>query len=315
MTILDFSSKSITFKNVTGQSENLDLNVVLNEFKILATDIQPILSNISLPDIVSNISKGLINGMTIDELHTYYSEVCASMISIHPEYDDMAARIIIQNLHNNTSKDFYDVMKTQEKVVHKITGKVSNYLSERFLNVLEQNKELIQKKIDYSRDFRLGYFGFKTLKYGYLYKKDGLVVAERPQHLFMKTALGIWAEDIEKAFKTYDLMSLGKAMHATPTLFNAATMKNQLSSCFLISGDSVMDSIDGITDIERSASKILSSGGGLAISLGHIRAKGSYIIGSNGIASGLRLLLKCFNEKARYVDQGKERYCIFNKLK
>lgn len=292
----------LQYFNRDGISVPFDIPLFENDMRSLAMDINPILSNIKIPDIINKVSLGIKDGMTSGEIATFSAEVCAAMISTHPEYDEMAARIGLHSLHLETLSDFHKTMEMQSQFVHPSKKTPTNYLSDRFMNAINSNKERIQSKIDYSRDFRISYFGFKTFKHGYLFKKNG-VAAERPQHLFMKTAIGIWAEDIEMAFKTYDIMSLGLGMHATPTLFNAATVKNQMSSCFLASGNSEMDSMEGILKMIKWVGLTLKSAGGVCMSVGHIRAAQSYIVGTNGTASGLMPLLKVFDAEACYIDQ------------
>ncbi len=132
-------------------------------------------------------------------------------------------------------------------------------------------------------------------------RMDGKVV-ERPQHLFMRVAVGIHGEDITSAIETYNLMSEKWFIHATPTLFNAGTPKPQLSSCFLLSMTD--DSIGGIFETLTRCAKISQSAGGIGLSIHNIRATGSYIKGTGGTSNGIIPMLRVFNDTARYVDQG-----------
>jgi ribonucleoside-diphosphate reductase alpha chain len=152
-----------------------------------------------------------------------------------------------------------------------------------------------------SRDFDYDFFGFKTLERSYLIKLDGKVV-ERPQHMLMRVAIGIHKEDIDAAIETYHLLSQKWFTHATPTLFNAGTPKPQLSSCFLLTMKD--DSIDGIYDTLKQCAKISQSAGGIGLSIHNVRAKGSYIRGTNGVSNGIVPMLRNFDMTARYVDQG-----------
>ena len=163
------------------------------------------------------------------------------------------------------------------------------------------NKETLDSYIDYDRDFNYDYFGFKTLERSYLLKING-AVAERPQHMLMRVAVGIHHENIGKALETYDLMSQGFFTHATPTLFNSGTPKPQMSSCFLLTMQD--DSLVGIYDTLKQCALISKSAGGIGLSIHHIRSKGSYIKGTNGESNGIVPMLRVFNDTARYVDQG-----------
>lgn len=168
-------------------------------------------------------------------------------------------------------------------------------------DIIIKNKDLIETKIDYRRDFKYDYFGFKTLERSYLVKLNGRTV-ERPQHLLMRVAIGIHKADLESAFKTYDYMSRGMFIHATPTLFNAGTRSPQMSSCFLLAMKD--DSIEGIYETLKQTALISKSAGGIGLSIHNIRSTQSYIRGTNGTSNGLVPMLRVFNDTARYVDQG-----------
>src|SRR6478735_9326854 len=181
------------------------------------------------------------------------------------------------------------------------TGKRMPLLADDVMAVIEEHAELIDSSIIYDRDFGFDYFGFKTLEKSYLLRINGKI-AERPQHMYMRVAIGIHKEDIDAAIKTYNLMSERWFTHATPTLFNAGTPKPQMSSCFLLTMKD--DSIDGIYDTLKQTAKISQSAGGIGLSIHNIRATGSYIGGTNGTSNGIIPMLRVYNDTARYVDQG-----------
>ncbi|MEO6347389.1 MAG: ribonucleoside-diphosphate reductase subunit alpha, partial [Aquaticitalea sp.] len=181
------------------------------------------------------------------------------------------------------------------------TGKKAPLLADDVYEVIKNNKELLDSTIIYNRDFGYDYFGFKTLERSYLLKLNG-EIAERPQHMLMRVAVGIHLNDLEAAIETYELMSKKYFTHATPTLFNAGTPKPQMSSCFLLTMKD--DSIDGIYDTLKNTAKISQSAGGIGLSIHNIRATGSYIAGTNGTSNGIVPMLQVFNDTARYVDQG-----------
>merc|ERR1719323_2805995 len=181
------------------------------------------------------------------------------------------------------------------------TGKKIPMISEKHYKIIQDNKDRLDSAIVYDRDFEYQYFGFKTLERSYLLKINGKVV-ERPQQMLMRVSVGIHGEDIEAAVETYDLLSKKLFTHASPTLFNAATPRPQLSSCFLLTMAS--DSIEGIYDTLKQCALISKSAGGIGVAVSSIRAKGGYIRGTNGYSNGLVPMLRNFNETARYVDQG-----------
>lgn len=200
-----------------------------------------------------------------------------------------------------TEGHFPTLIDKMHSYMHPATGRPAPLISDSVHAVVMANADRIQEHIDYKRDFQFDYFGFKTLERSYLLKMDG-VISERPQHMFMRVALGIHGEDLEAAFETYDLMSQKFFTHATPTLFNSGTPRPQLSSCFLLTMKG--DSIGGIYDTLKQCAQISKYAGGIGLSIHNIRATGSYIGGTNGSSNGIVPMLRVFNDTARYVDQG-----------
>ena len=220
------------------------------------------------------------------------------MTTKHPDYATLAARIAVANLHKETKKAFSDVMSDLFNMNTK--GKPTPMIAEEYMKIIEENAEKLNSAIVYDRDFNYQYFGFKTLERSYLLKIDGKVV-ERPQQMLMRVSVGIHGNDIDAAIETYDLLSQKLFTHASPTLFNAATRRPQLSSCFLLT--MADDSIEGIYDTLKQTALISKSAGGIGLNVHCIRATGSYIAGTNGTSNGLVPMLRVFNNTARYVDQ------------
>eukprot|EP01122_Echinamoeba_exundans_P008160 TRINITY_DN2657_c0_g1_i3.p1 TRINITY_DN2657_c0_g1~~TRINITY_DN2657_c0_g1_i3.p1 ORF type:complete len:765 (+),score=222.51 TRINITY_DN2657_c0_g1_i3:221-2515(+) len=216
-------------------------------------------------------------------------------------YGELAARIAISNLQKETSSDFAEVIEKQYKYVNPKTGEPAPLIADDVYEIIMKHREAIEAKIDYRRDFKYDYFGFKTLERSYLVKLNGRTI-ERPQHLLMRVSIGIHKDDLESAFKTYDYMSRGMFIHATPTLFNAGTRVPQMSSCFLVAMKD--DSIEGIYETLKQTALISKSAGGIGLSVHNIRSTQSYIRGTNGTSNGLVPMLRVFNDTARYVDQG-----------
>ncbi len=252
-------------------------------------------------DVAKKVIEGLFDGVTTSELDNLAAETAASLTTKHPDYALLASRIAVSNLHKNTVKSFSDTMRALYNCTDKTTGRRMPLIAEDVMKVIEDNAELLDSSVIYDRDFGFDYFGFKTLEKSYLLKLDGRIV-ERPQHMYMRVAVGIHKEDIHEAIKTYDMMSERWATHATPTLFNAGTPKAQMSSCFLLTMKD--DSIDGIYDTLKQTAKISQSAGGIGLAIHNVRATGSYIGGTNGTSNGLVPMLRVFNDTARYVDQG-----------
>ncbi|XP_060531598.1 ribonucleoside-diphosphate reductase large subunit [Cylas formicarius] len=251
--------------------------------------------------ITLKVINGLYPGVTTVELDTLAAETAASMTIDHPDYAVLAARIAVSNLHKETKKQFSDVINDLYNIVNKQTMKRTTIISDTHYEIIMKNADRLNSVIIYDRDFSYNYFGFKTLERSYLLKINGKI-SERPQHMLMRVAVGIHGEDIESAIATYNLLSERYFSHASPTLFNAATIRPQLSSCFLLMMPD--DSIEGICKCLTQCAFISKSAGGIGINVHNIRAKGSLITGTNGVSNGLVPMLKVFNSMAKYVDQG-----------
>jgi ribonucleoside-diphosphate reductase alpha chain len=254
------------------------------------------------PDIVSTkVVSGLYDGVSSAELDQLSAETAASMVTVHPDFGKLAARIAITALYKDVEKDFSVIAKKLYEYINPKTGDSAGMISDEVFEVIQKYSQELDAMIVHDRDFNFDYFGFMTLRKSYLLKIDN-VPAETPQHLYMRVSVGIWRDNLEMVQKTYDMLSQGLFTHATPTLFNASTNRPQLSSCFLLDIDD--DSIPGIYKTLSDCALISQSAGGIGINIHKIRAKGSYIKGTNGYSNGIIPMLKVFNETARYVDQG-----------
>lgn len=280
----DGRRESVKFDKVTARIEKLSYG--------LNTLVEPVL-------VAKKVVEGIYEGVATTELDNLAAETAASLTTYHPDYALLASRIAISNLHKNTIKSF---SKTMQLLYEYVDGdRHVPLLSDEIWEVIQTNSELLDSTIIYDRDFAFDYFGFKTLEKSYLLRMHGKVI-ERPQHLFMRVAVGIHKQDIENVIKTYNMMSERWFIHATPTLFNAGTVKPQMSSCFLLAMKD--DSIEGIYETLKQTAKISQSAGGIGLSIHNIRATNAYISGTNGKSNGIVPMLRVFNDTARYVDQG-----------
>jgi ribonucleotide reductase alpha subunit len=250
------------------------------------------------------IAQKVIDGITPDietrKLDELAMETSAGLTTKHPDYAVLASRIAITSLHKDTKKSFSETVNDLYGYVDPYTRKHSPVVSEKFHRVVKENSDVLNSAIVHSRDHNFDYFGFKVLERSYLLKLNGKV-AERPQYMYMRTALQIWGDNIPKVIETYNLLSEGYYTHATPTLFNSGTGRPQLSSCFLL--DLEEDSIEGIFNTLRESAQISKNAGGIGIAFSKIRGKGTYIAGTNGSSNGIIPFLKIYNETARAVDQ------------
>lgn len=276
-----------------GEYENVSFDKVLNRIKILCDGL-----DVNEYDVAQKVCSRIYDGVRTSELDELAAHICSSMIIDHPDYDKLASRITISNHQKNTSPSFSETINI---LYHNVddSGVNNPLVSDDVYNIVLKNKEKLNSYLDYSRDFDFDYFGFKTLERSYLMKIKGKIV-ERPQHMFMRVALGIHGDDIKDALQTYDYMSKKYFIHATPTLFNSGTPRPQLSSCFLLSNE---DSIDGIFNTLKECALISKYAGGIGMHIHDIRGKGSRIRGTNGESTGILPMLRVFNNGARFVNQ------------
>jgi len=281
-----------------GKQESVKFDKVTARIEKLSYSLSPL---VDIHEVAKKTIEGIYAGVLTTELDNLAAETAASLTTTHPDYAILASRIAVSNLHKNTVKSFSQTMRKLHGYTHATTGKKLPLLADDVMDIINEHAEILDSNIIYDRDFGFDYFGFKTLEKSYLLRLDGKV-AERPQHMYMRVAVGIHKDDIDSVIKTYHLMSERWFTHATPTLFNAGTPKPQMSSCFLLTMKD--DSIDGIYDTLKQTAKISQSAGGIGLAIHNVRATGSYIGGTNGTSNGIIPMLKVFNDTARYVDQG-----------
>jgi ribonucleoside-diphosphate reductase alpha chain len=242
-----------------------------------------------IKDSITSKVHDFISTSSIDEL---IAEECASLSSNHPDYGNLASKLLISDHHKKTNSSFVETMRQLS-------------LASSFMELIENHATMLDTICQYERDYLFDYFGFKTLHKSYLLKTQDNVIIERPQHLWLRVALFIHKTDFEKVKETYYYMSLKYFIHATPTLFNAGLENAQLSSCYLLAIES--DSVDSIFKTMGECASISKLGGGIGIHVSNIRANGSKIASTNGHSNGIIPMLRVFNNVARYVNQGGRR--------
>ena len=282
-----------------GKKEAVHFDKITSRVMKLSYGLQ--LKSEDVIEIAKKVVAGIYNNVTTTELDNLAAETSASFTTRHPDFAVLAARIAVSNLHKNTKKSFSETAELLYNYIDNKTNTHAPLLADDVYAVIKENADLLDATIIYERDYHFDFFGFKTLEKSYLLKVNGKIT-ERPQHLFMRVALGIHKTDVEAAIETYNLMSEKWFIHATPTLFNAGTPKPQMSSCFLLSMKE--DSISGIYDTLKDCAMISQSAGGIGLNIHNVRATGSYIKGTNGTSNGIIPMLRVFNDTARYVDQG-----------
>ena len=282
-----------------GVKEKVNFDKIYNRLKSLGENRDPPLL-INYHELSVKLINQLYDGIPTSTLDELGSEQCASLVTTHYDYGHLASLLFCSNLHKNTDENYlYTVNKLyNNKDCH---NQKSPLINGEFYNIVKNHNEEIQSMFDYKRDELFDYFGFKTLERSYLFKINGIII-ERPQHMWMRVAIAIHKDNLKLVKETYDALSLKYFTHATPTLFNAGTNKQQLSSCYLIGMED--DSISGIYSTLTDCAKISKWAGGIGLHIHNIRASGSKIRGTNGISNGIIPMLRVFNNTAKYVDQG-----------
>lgn len=294
-------------KKRDGRLEEVRLEKITQRIDSLSKDL-----NIE-PIIVSQqVVSGLYDKVTTKELDDLAVKTAANLATSHPDYDKLAARISISMLHKETTASFSDTMEKLYSRIDK-NGNKRPFVTGEYIDLVRKHKKAINAAIVYNRDYLFDYLGIETLKRSYLAKINGSIV-ERPQHMWMRVALGIHGNDISAAFETYNCMSQKFFTHATPTLFNSGTAKNSMISCFLleIDDDSICgdkSNIDkgvprGIFKTVFDCARISQLAGGIGVHIHKIRSAGAPIYGTGGVSNGLVPMLKVFDSTANYVDQG-----------
>ena len=269
-----------------GRREAVKFDKITARIKKLCYGLNPL---VTPEKVAMKVIEGLYDGVTTSELDNLAAEVAATNTITHPDYALLASRIAVSNLHKNTKKSFSDVVKDLYEYIDPKTNQNAPLISDEVYDVIIKNADILDSTIIYDRDFRYDFFGFKTLERSYLLRLKG-EVAERPQQMLMRVAVGIHKDDLDSAIETYNYMSEGWFTHATPTLFNSGLKMQQLSSCFLIGMED--DSIEGIFNTIKDCALISKTAGGIGLHAHNIRASGSRIKSTNGKSNGLIPFLK-----------------------
>jgi len=285
-----------------GTREEVQLDKISNRIQKLTEGLDTNFVDWYRP--AKKVLDGLYDGVSSIELDTLAAETAASLTSVHPDYAILAGRLAITAHYKETESSFSKTVEKLHKHVHPKTGKSTGLIADDIYDIVMKNREVLDAAIDQTEDMNYSFFGFKTLYNAYLTKINGKPV-ERIQHLLMRVAVGIWRDNIDEVLVTYRLLSERKFTHATPTLFNAGTRLNQLSSCFLL--PSVEDSIVGMYKAAGDMAVISKLSGGIGIPVSSVRATGAYVRGTNGISNGIIPLLKVYNDLGKHVNQGGKR--------
>lgn len=277
----DGSTEPMSFDKITARNEKFCFNFENSP----NLDIDPI-------SLSKKVIESIYSGISTREIDNLSCETALYMSTYHPDFEILAKRIAVSNLHKSTHASFYDL--TME--LHSL-----GLLKNDYVSFVENNKDVLESFIDYSKDYSYTYFGLKTLEKSYLNKNKRGDIVERPQHLNLRIAIFLRMDDGLSSIKEiYDLLADKYFTHASPTMFNAGMKYSQLSSCFLLS---MNDQLEDMMECMKSAALISKFSGGIGINISMIRPKGSRINSTGGHSDGIIPFLKVWNSLARYVNQ------------
>ena len=257
-------------------------------------DIDPIL-------VSQKVCNALIHNIKTEDIDRLASEVSQTLCINHPDYSVLAGLICISNLHKCTPKTFHKYIESLHD---------DNVISDNIFKIANKHKDSIQEILDDNDDYSYDFFAFKTLEKSYLIKcPQTRKVIERPQYLYMRVSIGIHGDDFKAIKETYQALVTSKIIHASPTLFNAGTIRPQLASCFLLELEH--DSIDGIYNTIKECAVISKFSGGIGVHISKVRGSGAHIAGTNGITDGIIPMCKVFENTMKYVNQSGRRAGAF----
>ena len=288
---MTMSSLDMYVTKRNGMEEVLSSKKILERTKKLGERFD---IHLDCENLTKKVMDQLYNKIKTSQIDELMSQTCASLGTTDYDYYRLASVLSISNHQKEVNMDF---VKNYELIFNNNEG----YLSESFLNIIKKHSSFFHSLLDYNRDYDIDFFGFKTLERAYLIKYNNMT-CERIQHLWLRVAVQIHGENLDKVAETYNALSQKYFIHATPTLFNAGTKRPQLSSCYLIAMED--DSITGIFNTLQDCASISKWAGGIGLHIHNIRAKNTKIVGTNGQSNGIVPMLKVFNNTARYVDQG-----------
>ena len=324
----------------SGAKEAIAFDKISKRLKKCCKEIQTV--EINTTKFALRVIEQLHDNITTQKIDEITADLAASMSSQHYDYNTLAGRIIISNMHKSTPTTFSKSVKKLYQYVDK-HGKACPLVSaEYYQTVMAHTKVLDVLCGDCSRDYLIDYFGYKTLEKAYLMRVNGVVV-ERPQYMWMRVAVALHMGTVvkspdgmkitdgkgtdgkgtdgtitcdlmvpensdailERIRETYEMLSSKHFIMATPTLFNIGTPRPQCSSCFLVAMED--DSVDGIFSTLTDCARISKYAGGIGLHIHNIRATGSHINGTNGTSDGIVPMLRMFNQTARYINQSGKR--------
>lgn len=295
--------KVMRVKKRNGKLEAVNVNKIVNVTLACSTG----LSEVDPMRVATKVISGLYDGASTQELDQLCIQTAALLIGEEPQYSKLASRLlgrfIDEEVHNMGIRNFVDSVRV---------GYEKGLISEEKYNFVIEHKEPLNIIVDKTRTHKFEYFGLRTIYDRYLLKDpDSRQVIETPQYFFLRVACGL-ANSFQEAKEFYDLISSLDYMPSSPTLFNSATLRSQLSSCYLL--DSPQDDLSSIYDKYKDIALLSKFAGGIGVSFSRVRSRGSLIKGTNGHSNGLTPWLKTLDSSVQAVNQGGRRKgaaCIY----
>ncbi|MBX3156075.1 MAG: ribonucleoside-diphosphate reductase subunit alpha [Deltaproteobacteria bacterium] len=279
-----------------GTTEPVDLNKIVRAVSRCCTGLR----DVDAMRVATKTISGLYDGATTSELDRLSIQTAASLLTEEPQYGKLAARLLAtyldKEVHNQEIHSFTQSIATGHRL---------GLVNERLAHTVATNARKLNDTIDPARDRELEYFGLRTLHDRYLLKHPQTRLAiETPQQFFLRIACAL-TETIGDAIELYHLMSTLEYLPSSPTLFNAGTSHEQLSSCFLL--DSPADHLESIYQRYTDVALLSKFSGGIGLAYHRVRSRGSLIESTNGHSNGIVPWLKTLDASVSAVNQGGKR--------
>ena len=244
---------------------------------------------------------GLYDGATTQELDQLSIRTAAALTAEEPEYGQLAARLLGAYIDKEVSGQ--EIQSFSQSIAR---GTEIGILNDRLRDFVAANARKLNDAIDTQATRRFEYFGLRTVYDRYLLRHpQKRLVIETPQYFFMRIACALGGNEIGETLELYRLLSSLEYIASSPTLFNAGTLHEQLSSCYLL--DSPLDSLESIYDKYADVAKLSKFAGGIGLAYSRVRSRGSLIRGTNGHSNGLLPWLKTLDASVAAVNQGGKR--------
>jgi ribonucleoside-diphosphate reductase alpha chain len=265
-------------------------------------------ADVKAEPILAETRRNLYDGVPIDEVYKASILAARTLIEKEPAYTRATARLLLHTIRKEILGEEAMQSEMPARYAEYFPGFIAKGIDAELLDerLAQYDLARLGAALKSERDLQFDYLGLQTLYDRYFLHIDEARI-ELPQAFFMRVAMGLALNEIDRdgrAIEFYEALSSFDFMSSTPTLFNAGTLRSQLSSCYLTT---VADDLDGIYEALKENALLSKFAGGLGNDWTNVRALGSYIKGTNGKSQGVVPFLKVVNDTAVAVNQGGKR--------